>query len=251
VKKLHQVTDISRNLGLSVWIPVHRIGFWSCFDSGIFSVIFLVDPILFFTQKLLGILAASTLLVICYAADMTGDLSIRSYQDVMYHYLGPVGKKLTEFILTLYLAGACIVYLTIVGDSLTPLVNYFLPYAPFIYHREFLIAFFAVMCVFPLSLLRKVKMLSIPSTFANLGILYLGIIIILTAFIVLISGDDRPHFDEDILFFNTRLYHVIPQFFMSLSHIFNFFFHTFPELSRYSDHRLLVPMPRYYYADLS
>jgi len=161
-------------------------------------------------------LAAFTLHIVSYIAYQN---RCNSYQEVIFSAFGRKGQLFSEFILLSYLTGACVVYLTVIGDCAQPAIvyytNLFIEDAQDAIYtdRKFIISVLGALFVFPLCLLRKINKLGFTSILAILGCIYMVIFVMVKAFLY-IHTQGMP--DSIQLFVNPALHAgVIPEIFMA------------------------------------
>ena len=106
-----------------------------------------------------------------HAQRMAPDRDIRSYQDVAQVLVGPRLETMVVITLSVFLFGACVGLLVVVGDMAEPLLVSHFPSATV--SRRSIISAVAVVIVLPLSMLPRVSMLGFTSFLALLSVLYI------------------------------------------------------------------------------
>jgi len=98
----------------------------------------------------------------------------KSYQELVVKLLGKKMAIVSEIVLLLYLLGAIIAYMTVVGDMGPPVVEHFITSNWILSSKMFVIALFSLCFMFPLCLLKRVDILGPASFLAILSCLYLA-----------------------------------------------------------------------------
>jgi len=175
--------DEKANLGLSIFnlacaaIGGGVLGFPYAYKStGLIAGLLLTFFLLFFMVRSLQII---------------GNVTLRfhedTYQGIVISLFGPRWARFAEVITVIYLFGACVAYMSIVGDTLTVTLDHWFGDSisksmPFVhdYLRQFVIVFFSLVIIFPLSCLRRLDWLGPVSILAVGAVVYLFGLVVYT-----------------------------------------------------------------------
>lgn len=154
-----------------------------------------------------------------------------SYQVAVSMILGKKWKFLSEMVMMLYLIGALIIYLTVVGNCFQSPIQYYTVYFfhedYFFTDRKFIISVLSIIFIFPLCLLKRISSLGFSSVLAFLAGIYLVGFAVITGIVKLATEGPAPNLNYAI---NLSLFaDVFPQIFMAFP-LIAFAFHCHVQL---------------------
>jgi len=137
-----------------------------------------------------------------------------SYQECIHIFLGKYASSLAQLILMVYLVGACIVYLAVMYDCVSPFMLVMLGEDSILVNRAFLVPALCLIFVFPICLLKDISALAPTSILAVLGVVYLTIFTCVQFIIDRSQGVELPDIDWT---FNFNTYaNILPEYFLSI-----------------------------------
>lgn len=102
---------------------------------------------------------------------------MHSYNDLAARSLGSTGPKIVDIAMILFLLGACIGYLVIIGDILAPFCEYIDDDCPVKWVKRATMAVVATFVLLPLMCLRRINSLSFTSFVAIICIAYIVLVV--------------------------------------------------------------------------
>ncbi|XP_028392884.1 putative sodium-coupled neutral amino acid transporter 7 [Dendronephthya gigantea] len=96
-----------------------------------------------------------------------------NYQDTVLVFCGPIAQVICQVIVVVYMFGSDVTYLILIGDQLTKVIDH----SGWYFDRRFIIAVVSCICILPLCIPKKLKVISYSSLFGGIGAFFVCLVV--------------------------------------------------------------------------